>query len=102
MDAPSVVLVNRYMVSRSDVAAARLAADGLTPLQHWQWCATVWRGCVGPDMTIYINPVPEGGVRSEDAVEVRDSGRIVFVRKEEGFERRDEKIVRRLGFEVGK
>jgi HMG box factor len=102
VDAPSVVLVNRYMVSRSDVAAARLAADGLTPLQHWQWCATVWRGCVGPDMTIYVNPVPEGGVRSEEAVEVRDSGRIVFVRKEEGVRKEwDEKIVRRLGFEVG-
>lgn len=102
VDAPSVVMVNRYMVSRSDVAAARLAADGLTPLQHWQWCATLWKGCVGPDMTIYVNSVPEGGVRGSEAVEVRDGGRIVFVRKEEGVRKEwDEKIVRRLGFEVG-
>lgn len=100
---PAVLLLNRYMVSRSDAAAARLSADGLTPMQHWQWCATVWRGCVGADMTIYVNTVAEGCVGSDDAVEVKEGGRVVFVRKESGGGRKgwEEKIVRRLGFEVG-
>lgn len=98
--APAVVLVNRYMVSRSDVAAGRLSNEGLTPMQHWQWCATVWRGCVGADMTIVVNVVGEG-VGSEEAVEVKEGGRVVFVRKERGRKGWEEKVIRRLGFEVG-
>lgn len=97
---PAVVLVNRYMVSRSDVAAGRLSNEGLTPMQHWQWCATVWRGCVGADMTIVVNVVGEG-VGSEEAVEVKEGGRVVFVRKERGRKGWEEKVIRRLGFEVG-
>lgn len=97
---PAVVLLNRYMVSRSDVAAGRLSSEGLTPMQHWQWCATVWRGCVGADMTIVVNVVGEG-VGSEEAVEVKEGGKVVFVRKEGGRKGWEEKVVRRLGFEVG-
>lgn len=97
---PAVVLVNRYMVSRSDVAAGRLSSEGLTPTQHWQWCATVWRGCVGADMTIVVNVVGEG-VGSDEAVEVKEGGRVVFVRKDGGRKGWEEKVVRRLGFEVG-
>lgn len=101
---PRVVLLNRYMVSRSNAAVQKLSSDGLSPIQHWQWCATVWRGCLGPDMIIYVATVPEGSVMTEDAVEVKEGGRVVFVRKEVGESARkgwDEKIVRRLGFEVG-
>ncbi|KAL7272511.1 slightly ste11-like protein [Rhizina undulata] len=100
---PALVLLNRYVVSRSDVAALRLPLEGLTPIQHWQWCATLWKGCVGPDMVIYVHTVPEGGVLGDDAVEVKECGRIVFVRKEAGRGKEwEEKIVRRLGFEVMK
>jgi len=98
-----MVLVNRYMVSRSDSASARLSSGGLSALQHWQWCATVWRGCIGPDMTIYVVNVPNGSIGG-DAVEAKEGGKVVFVKKEVGELGRkawEEKVIRRLVFEVG-
>ncbi|KAF8539982.1 hypothetical protein BDD12DRAFT_987178 [Trichophaea hybrida] len=85
---PQLVLINRYILSRSDAAALRLSTDGLSPLEHWQWCATVWRSCVGPDMTIYVQTLDNGIVGDDD---VEWSGG-----KEWG-----EKVIRRLGFEIG-
>ncbi|RPB05476.1 hypothetical protein L873DRAFT_795829 [Choiromyces venosus 120613-1] len=98
-----MVLVNRYMVSRSNSASAKLPSDGLSALQHWQWCATVWRGCIGPDMTIYVVNVPNGSIGG-DAVEAKEGGKVVFVKKEVGELGRktwEEKVIRRLVFEVG-
>ncbi|CAZ84416.1 unnamed protein product [Tuber melanosporum] len=98
-----MVLVNRYMVSRSNSAYAKLSSDGLSALQHWQWCATVWRGCIGPDMTIYVVNVPNGSIGG-DAVEAKEGGKVVFVKKEVGELGRkawEEKVIRRLAFEVG-
>lgn len=98
-----MVLVNRYMVSRSDSASARLSPGGLSALQHWQWCATVWRGCIGPDMTIYVVNVPNGSI-GEEAVEAKERGKVVFVKKEVGELGRkawEAKVIRRLVFEVG-
>ncbi|PWW71867.1 hypothetical protein C7212DRAFT_367078 [Tuber magnatum] len=98
-----MVLVNRYMVSRSNSASARLSSDDLSALEHWQWCATLWRGCIGPDMTIYVENVPHGSI-SGDAVEAKEGGKVVFVKKEVGELGRkawEEKVIRRLVFEVG-
>jgi HMG box factor len=55
-------------------------------------------------MIIYVATVTDGSVMTDDAVEVKEGGRVVFVRKEADESARkgwDEKIVRRLGFEVG-
>jgi len=96
---PQLVLINRYILSRSDAAALRLSTDGLSPLEHWQWCATVWRSCVGPDMTIYVQTL-DSGVVGDDDVESND-GRVMFVRKAAGGKEWGEKVIRRLGFEIG-
>jgi len=28
--------------------------DAYSPVAHWQWLATLWRGCAGPDVTVVI------------------------------------------------
>ena len=91
-----ILLLNRYILSRADFAATSLTPDGLTPLQHWQWAASLWRGCVGADMTILVKTDgPTGG----DGVEVKDPGKVLVARKDVGKEW-DGGRVRRLGFEV--
>lgn len=91
-----ILLLNRYILSRADSAATSLTLDGLTPLQHWQWAASLWTGCVGADMTILVKTDgPTGG----DGVEVKDPGKVLVARKDVGKEW-DGGRVRRLGFEV--
>lgn len=91
-----ILLLNRYVLSRADSAATSLTLDGLTPMQHWQWAASLWRGCVGADMTILVKTDgPTGG----DGVEVKDPGKVLVARKDVGKEW-DGGRVRRLGFEV--
>lgn len=91
-----ILLLNRYILSRTDSAAANLPQEGLTPLQHWQWAASIWKGCVGADMTILVKTDgPAGG----DGVEVKDPGKVLVARKDVGREW-DGGRVRRLGFEV--
>ena len=91
-----ILLLNRYILSRTDSAAASLPQEGLTPLQHWQWAASIWKGCVGADMTILVKTDgPTGG----DGVEVKDPGKVLVARKDVGKEW-DGGRVRRLGFEV--
>lgn len=107
-NAQQLVLINRYILSRSDAAALRLSPDGLSPLEHWQWCATVWRSCVGPDLTIYVQTLPGeeqagmavAAVGTADTVDTRDGGKIVFVRKATGAREWGEKVIQRLEFEV--
>jgi HMG box factor len=98
---PQLVLINRYILSRSDAAALRLSTDGLSPLEHWQWCASLWRSCVGCDMTIYVQTLPEGSMVGSDAVESKDDGKVLLARKSAGGKEWGEKVVRRLGFEIG-
>jgi HMG box factor len=101
-----LVLINRYILSRADAAALRLSPDGLSPLEHWQWCATLWRSCVGPDLTIYVQTLQEEVVEEvvlaeEDTVEAKDGARVVFVRKAPGGGRDwGQKVLQRLEFEV--
>ena len=33
--------------------------DNFSPPAHWQWFATLWRGSVGPDITIVIRGIDE-------------------------------------------
>jgi HMG box factor len=95
-----IVLVNRYVLSRCEAAALRLDTDGLSTLEHWQWCATVWKGCVGADMTIFVVALPDGGL-VEELVSSKDGGWVLFVGK--GGRRKEwgGKLMRRLVFDIG-
>lgn len=99
-----IVLLNRYILSRVDADAEKLTSmcddDDFAPFQHWQWAANLWRGCVGPDMTIIVKTVaPNSGLGSGEQVEMFDDSRVAIVRKVQGRSW-GEKTIRRIGFEV--
>ncbi|KAI9877733.1 MAG: hypothetical protein M1823_007059, partial [Watsoniomyces obsoletus] len=35
--------------------------DSYSPLAHWQWLATLWRGCIGPDVSVVIKSTAVSG-----------------------------------------
>lgn len=108
--AKPVLILPSYQLRASDVYASRIPIqDVYSPMDHWQWMATLWRGTVGPDLTIYIkgaekdgNGVNGGGGNAAGArlVEVNDEVRCMTVVREEGG-RFAEAALRRVGFEVG-
>jgi hypothetical protein len=51
---PALVLINGYIFSRCDSAALRLDAGPSPPQEHWAWCANIWKGTIGPDLTVYV------------------------------------------------
>ena len=92
----SLTLADRF-------ACAVPITDAYAPVDHWQWMATLWRGIVGADLVVYVTAGSGGGV---GMVEVRGAGLIVvgvpsvslsWREDEAGV---DEKMERRLGFEV--
>jgi hypothetical protein len=61
--------------------------------------ATLWRGIVGPDLTIFVNKVGRDEMNKMGGVEIRGDCTAIIVRVVEGC-KMDEKTARRLGFEV--
>ncbi|KAJ5505929.1 hypothetical protein N7453_004886 [Penicillium expansum] len=50
-----IALVPRYQLTTADAfACSTPIGDSYAPLDHWQWMASLWRACVGPDITVYI------------------------------------------------
>lgn len=50
-----VALLPSYQLTTSDTAALHIPLqDAYAPIDNWQWAATLWRGCVGPDLTICV------------------------------------------------
>ncbi len=96
-----IALINRYQLTLSDTAATHIAIDdAYAPIDHWQWMATLWRGIVGPDITVYVKEASGEEMAKFGGVEVREDARAVVVRLEKG-KACEEKSLRRLGFEVG-
>ncbi|ORY06240.1 hypothetical protein BCR34DRAFT_590673 [Clohesyomyces aquaticus] len=97
-----VVILPTYQLRAADVYTSRIPIqDAYSPTDHWQWMATLWRGTVGPDLTIYVQNAdpkdtpPRGG----KLVEVNEEGRYLTVKREKGGAF-DEGALRRVGFEV--
>lgn len=65
---------------------------------HWQWVATLWRGTVGPDLTIYVKTPEKDELVAKPQMD--DQVRCLTIWKEarRGFGDAD---LRRVGFEVG-
>ncbi|KAG8531078.1 uncharacterized protein KY384_004435 [Bacidia gigantensis] len=57
----SVALVPGWHLTHTDSFAARVPiTDAYSPMDHWQWHATLWRGTVGADVTVAVQAsVPE-------------------------------------------
>ncbi|KAG9779074.1 hypothetical protein KCU88_g4089, partial [Aureobasidium melanogenum] len=55
-----IALVPHYQLTTVDASSISLPiSDGFSPPAHWQWFATLWRGSVGPDITVVIKGVEE-------------------------------------------
>lgn len=101
-----VIILPTYQLHASDVYTSRIPIqDAYSPTDHWQWMATLWRGTVGPDLTIYIRspeaaPEKEGPATVPKLVDLHEDYRCLTVRKEKGNKISDSAL-RRVGFEVG-
>ena len=50
-----IALVPKYQLTLTDAAASMVPiADEYSPIDHWQWMGTQWRGVVGPDVTVDV------------------------------------------------
>lgn len=100
-----VLIMPTYNLRAADAWASRIPiTDNYSPADHWQWVATLWRGIVGPDITIYIKDVSQGEMEMTGgkAVEVREDGQTkCLIVKRVGGKDIEESALRRLGFEVG-
>jgi HMG box factor len=101
-----VALVPRYQLSTADVFACSIPInDRYAPLDHWQWMASLWRACVGPDVTIHIRECDKEELDrygSGNPVEIRlNEARTLIVRRTpDSAKDIEEKALRRIGFEV--
>lgn len=97
---PIALIPYGFSLSTSDTFALRIPInDSYAPVDHWQWMATLWRGIVGPDLTIYVSKVGRDEMNKMGGVEIRGDCAAIIVRILEGA-KMDEKTARRLGFEV--
>jgi HMG box factor, other len=97
---PIALVSGGFSLTTSDTFALRIPInDSYAPVDHWQWMATLWRGIVGPDLTIYANRVSRDEMNKMGGVEIRGDCAAIIVRVLEGT-KMDEKTARRLGFEV--
>jgi HMG box factor len=103
-----IAIVPQYQLTTVDVSAVSMAInDSYSPNDHWRWLASLWRGCVGPDITIVIRGPEEGAEGSGENwdsistdVEVRLQSERTVVVKTGKLGQIDEKALRRVGFEV--
>ncbi|KAL2073569.1 hypothetical protein VTL71DRAFT_10895 [Oculimacula yallundae] len=98
---PVALVPAGFSLSTSDFFALRIPInDSYAPVDHWQWMATLWRGIVGPDLTIYVTRAGRDEMNKFGGVEIRQDCPCIVVRIPEGPSKMDEKTARRLGFEV--
>lgn len=97
-----VIILPTYQLRASDIYASKIPIrDAYSPMDHWQWMATLWRGTVGPDLTIYVKNAgkEEGAIGSAKSVEVNEGIRCLIVSREKDGIFADAAL-RRVGFEV--
>ncbi|KAI3330111.1 hypothetical protein F4824DRAFT_492450 [Ustulina deusta] len=104
---PVAILADGYSLTFSDRYAGALHVNDVYRADdHWQWVATLWRGVVGADLTVYVKrpadeaaPGAAGGAGGAGSgVEIAAPGVMVLHVSDGG--RVDEKLERRLGFEI--
>jgi HMG box factor len=98
---PIAVISTGYSLTISDRYAASLPIkDAYRSEDHWRWVATLWRGIVGPDLTVYVKQrCSEDEIRGNNCVEFVNAS-VLVLRIAEGARGVDEKLERRLGFEI--
>jgi hypothetical protein len=107
---PIALLPQGFSLTHADTAAASIPInDAYAPVDHWQWMATLWRGIIGADWTVYVNshgkssPFGDDDARrrmgANSGVEVLAEQRVIVVHLLGGQVKEGQ--LRRVGFEVG-
>lgn len=97
---PIALLPQGFSLTTSDTHALRIPInDFYAPADHWQWMATLWRGIIGPDLTVYVKRVDREEMDRHGSVEIRRDCAAIVVRLSDAG-KFEEKTGRRLGFEV--
>ncbi|RDW81108.1 putative HMG box transcriptional regulator [Aspergillus mulundensis] len=101
-----VAIVPRYQLTTADAYACMAPiSDHYNVADHWQWMASLWRGAVGPDITVYVRECDVQELRQVgNPVEIRlQDAKTVVVRRASnapGPKELEEKVLKRLGFEI--
>jgi hypothetical protein len=93
-----VIILPTFQLAASVAYASRIPIqDAYSCTDHWQWMATLWRGTVGPDLTLYVktHEKESGGFKPE----MDDAVRCLTISKEKDGKFTDADL-RRVGFEV--
>ncbi|EXJ63940.1 hypothetical protein A1O7_00275 [Cladophialophora yegresii CBS 114405] len=62
-----IAIVPHFQLTTVDASSISMPIhDSFSPPAHWQWFATMWRGSVGPDITIVIRGVDEEPAEGSD------------------------------------
>ncbi|RMZ90600.1 hypothetical protein DV736_g2166, partial [Chaetothyriales sp. CBS 134916] len=62
-----IALVPHYQLSTTNYCAIHTTiSDAYSPGSHWQWVAALWRGTIGPDVTVAVRPVGIRGSSDEE------------------------------------
>ena len=107
-----LLLVSSYILSASNAWSSALPIEDVySPADHWAWSATLWRGIIGADLTVYVRNIdrereepmsagPNSGPSPmEKKVEMKDDVGALLVKREGG--KVEDGAVRRVAFEVG-
>ncbi|KAI1471561.1 uncharacterized protein F4812DRAFT_449573 [Daldinia caldariorum] len=98
---PVAVVSDGYSLTVSDRYAGSLHVnDAYRADDHWQWLATLWRGIVGADLTIYVKRTAEAAPEAQGNNFVEFASPAVMVLHVADGKGVDEKLERRLGFEI--
>ncbi|CAO2651064.1 Nn.00g093610.m01.CDS01 [Neocucurbitaria sp. VM-36] len=95
-----VIILPTFQLQASVAYASRIPIqDAYSATDHWQWMATLWRGTVGPDLTIYVKTydAKEGYAGAKPDMDEAVRCLTVFREKDGKFVDAD---LRRVGFEV--
>jgi hypothetical protein len=93
-----VIILPTFQLAASVAYASRIPiTDAYSCTDHWQWMATLWRGTVGPDLTIYVKTHDKDAGATKP--EMDDAVRCLTIGKEKDGKFTDADL-RRVGFEV--
>ncbi|KAF7631592.1 hypothetical protein AFLA_012447 [Aspergillus flavus NRRL3357] len=96
-----VALIARYQLTTVDAFACEISIDDpYSQMTHQQWMESLWRGCVGPDIVVYIqdHEIPEMG-QSQDLVysaRLHDTLGIVIPRARGSSKEPKERVLRHV------
>lgn len=108
-----LLLVSNYILRACNSWTSELPInDAYSPADHWVWSASLWRGIVGADLTVYVKNVDKemeeavsaGGAAPETThakaqVDIKDEVSAIIVKREKG--KVEDAAGRRVAFEVG-